>query len=72
MLGMNISGALREAVRKDGRTLKAMAESSGVDGGQLSRFMRDERSLTLESADKLIEALGLHCEFTKRKGRRSR
>lgn len=67
---MNISAALRDAIRIDGRSLNALARESGVDSGQLSRFMRDERSLTLDSADKLIVALGLKCELGKRDGRR--
>lgn len=69
---MNISAALREAIRADGRSLNTLGKLSGVDSGQLSRFMRSERSLTLDSVDKLIAALGLDCSISRRKGRQSK
>lgn len=67
---MSIVAALRDAIRTDGRSLNALAELSGVDSGQISRFMRDERSLTLDSADKLIAALGMEGKLSRLRVRR--
>lgn len=69
---MSIAAALRVAIQSDGRSLNALARESGVDSGQLSRFLRAERSLTVDSADMLIAALGLDCELVKGKRRRSK
>lgn len=47
------SEQLREAIRASEISLKELARRTGVDDGVLSRFMRGERSLTLDSVDKL-------------------
>ena len=40
-------------------TLTKLAEASGVDTGALSRFVRGQRSLTMDSVDSLGHALRL-------------
>ena len=66
-----INELLREAIERDGRSLSELARVSGVDKGQLSRFMRSERGLTLTSVDALLAALGVECRFVmRRKGGR--
>lgn len=50
---------IRNAVRSSGRSLAELSESCGLHHGQLSRFMRDERGLSLESAARLCEHLGI-------------
>ncbi len=57
--GSDLVGALKQAIVRSGLTLYQLAKRSGVSHGQLSRFMRDQRTLTLSSAAKVFEALGL-------------
>ena len=60
---------LQEAIERDGRSLSELARVSGVDKGQLSRFMRSQRGITVTSADALCAALGVECRLVKqRKG----
>lgn len=54
-----ISGVLRQAIANSGMSLNALAVETGVNHGQLSRFIRSERSLTLGSAERLAEYFGL-------------
>lgn len=56
---MDIVEQLREALRKAPDTHYAIGKAAGVDPGQISRFISGERSITLPTAAKLAEALGL-------------
>lgn len=70
--GMNMTTALRGAIEADGRALPVLAVASGTDKSQLSRFMRGERSVTLNTGDKLLAALGLECRLLRRRGGKSK
>ncbi len=61
-----LSETLREAIRRDGRSLFALANASGVDRGRLSRFFRGERELSLPAASMLCEVLGLELRPVRR------
>ena len=50
---------LQEAIRNNGLPLMEIARLAGITPGQLSRFMRDERTLTLPVADKVCRVVGL-------------
>jgi transcriptional regulator with XRE-family HTH domain len=50
---------LKEAVRESGLSLNQIEKASGVGREQLSRFLRDQRTLTLPAVAKLCKALGL-------------
>ena len=65
-----VSEAVREAIRASGLSLLALAQRSGVDAGVLSRFMRDERSMTLETLDRLAPDLGVR--LTAKRPRKTR
>lgn len=54
-----ISELLRQAVRDSGLSELAIAKRAGIDQSQLNRFQRKERGLTLASASKVADALGL-------------
>lgn len=56
---MSVSETLREAIRRDGRSLNQLARDSGCDDSVLSRFMRDERTITARVLDRLCNVLGL-------------
>lgn len=61
----NIVDALRKAIRESGLTHYRIAKDAGISPDQLDRFIRRERSLTIDTAAKVADVLGL--ELTKRK-----
>jgi transcriptional regulator with XRE-family HTH domain len=50
---------LRQAIRGSGHTLNQLSQQCGVGRDQLSRFLRGERDLTLETAARICRALHL-------------
>jgi DNA-binding phage protein len=50
---------IREAIRRDGRTLYRLARDSGVNSAVLGRFMRGERDFNLRTAERVCKAIGL-------------
>lgn len=64
-----ISEKLRAAIASDGRSITELAAAARIDHGQLGRFARGERDLTLRSADKLCAALGLRLTRAARRSR---
>jgi transcriptional regulator with XRE-family HTH domain len=56
---LDLAEQLRKAIAASGLSMNRLAQSSGVTQGQLSRFMRAERTLTLTAAGKLCAFLGL-------------
>jgi hypothetical protein len=55
----NVVDQLRKAVRDSGETQFAISESTGIAQGNLSKFLRGERSLTLENFTRLCQHLRL-------------
>jgi transcriptional regulator with XRE-family HTH domain len=51
---------IQQAIRDSGLTLGELGRTTGVSAGQLSRFLRGERMLSLPATAKLCEALRLH------------
>lgn len=62
--GKSLSDVLRAELRRE-ESLNAVAKATGLTRQSLSRFMRAERSLRLDLADKLAAHFGLQL----RKGR---
>src|ERR1700722_11300828 len=50
---------LKQAIRECGLSLSEIARRSGVDHPRLSRFLRDERTLTLPAAAKVCAVVGV-------------
>lgn len=50
---------LRDAIRDCEATLYRLAQKAGVDEASVRRFVTRERSLSLDSGARLVEALGL-------------
>jgi transcriptional regulator with XRE-family HTH domain len=48
---------LRDAIRQSGHSLNQLSQQCGVGRDRLSRFMRGERDLTLEAAEKVCRVL---------------
>jgi DNA-binding phage protein len=56
---MVASDVVRQAIEASGLSLAELARQAGINHGQLSRFMRGERSLTLATLDPLAKILRL-------------
>ncbi len=56
----DLESIVREFITSSGLSMREIQEASGVDSGQLSRFIRGERTLTLKTAGRLAECF----EFT--------
>jgi hypothetical protein len=54
--------ALRKAIKADPRTINALAVDAGIPVPVLWRFVERERSMTLDSAAALAEALDLELQ----------
>jgi transcriptional regulator with XRE-family HTH domain len=52
-------GQIQQAIRESGLSLSELGRVSGVSQGQLSRFIRSERILSLPAAARVCEALGI-------------
>ena len=50
---MTLADQLRNAIETSGLTLYRVAADAGIDYASIHRFCHGERSLSLESADKL-------------------
>jgi DNA-binding phage protein len=58
-VGVDLVSQIKEAIRGSGLSLNQIAERAGVGRDLLSRFMSDQRGLTLKTASAVCEALGL-------------
>jgi len=65
-----VSTSLRAAIQECGLTLYRLAKESGVDAAVLGRFVKNERDLNLQTADRICNALGLELRPTKREVKR--
>ena len=50
---------LRKAIVESGYTQNQLSELSGVNRAQINRFVKGERTLTLESAERIAKVLKL-------------
>lgn len=50
---------LREAIRNSGKTSYQLMAETGVSHGVILRFLKGERDIRMETADKLAVAVGL-------------
>ena len=56
---VDLAGDLRRAIRDSGLTPSRIAADADVDRGLMSRFVTGQRGVTLTTADRLCEVLGL-------------
>jgi hypothetical protein len=54
-----LSDMLRQAIAECGEALIGLERATGVDRASIRRFLRGERSLRLDKADRLAAHLGL-------------
>lgn len=55
----NWEDIFRVAIEKSDLTLKELGKRSKVDVSQLSRFMREERGLSIKTAEKVAKVVGI-------------
>jgi plasmid maintenance system antidote protein VapI len=67
-----ISEVIRQAILDSGLPLQQIAEKAGVERASLSRFVRGERTLRLDMADKLATYFGLVLRLTRRPVRQAK
>jgi len=65
-----LSDALRDAIRESGMTQDAIAREVDISAGIISRFMRAERSMTLDTAEKLCAYFKLELHGVVKRGRK--
>jgi hypothetical protein len=61
----NLEEAIRAAIRGSGVGVHQLGAFSTVDKGILSRFLRGQRSMTLATAGRVLEALGCTVEVSR-------
>jgi plasmid maintenance system antidote protein VapI len=66
----SMSEILRQAVRDSGLPLLRIAQAAGVERASLSRFVRGERTLRLDMADRLAAYFKLELRSKGKKGER--
>ncbi len=54
-----ISRQLRAMIEGRGLSARALGREAGVDSAVITRFLKDERGLTLDTLDRLADVLGL-------------
>ena len=59
MSELELAALLRQTIKDNGKSLNEVARECGISQPQLSRFVREERSLTLDSVEKLLRYFGL-------------
>jgi hypothetical protein len=50
---------VRDAIRRDNRSITRLARDAGVSQSQVSRFVSGQRSVTIGTMERLIGTLGL-------------
>jgi plasmid maintenance system antidote protein VapI len=63
---MTLTEQLREAVNSSGLTLYRVAVDAGLPYAVVHRFATSQRSISLETADKLAELFGMRLTRPKR------
>jgi transcriptional regulator with XRE-family HTH domain len=66
------TAAIKKAIAESGLPLREIARRSGVDVGVISRLIAGSRTPTLETADRIIDALGLDVELKPRQAKLDR
>ena len=66
-MSKDIQEQLREAIRKSELTCYRISQLAGVTESQLSYFINHQRSLTLDSAAKIADVLGLELKPTRKR-----
>jgi transcriptional regulator with XRE-family HTH domain len=56
---MSLSEQLRAVLRSEGKSIRRLARTVGVDRAGLSKFLSGQRQLSPATLDKIVSTLGL-------------
>lgn len=62
---------IRQVVEESGETPHTIAKGSGVDKGQLSRLLNRRRAISIETAERLLDYLGLEIVIQPKRRRKT-
>ena len=65
-----ITERIQEAIRSGGMSRYAISKATGIDQGLLCRFLKGQSSLSFETADKVLDALGMEVVIRPRRTRK--
>ena len=65
-----ITERIQEAIRSAAMSRYAISKATGIDQGLLCRFLKGQSSLSFETADKVLDALGLEILIRPRRTRK--
>ena len=68
----HVERLLLRAIRQSNLSIYRLAREAGISHSIIVRFLQKERSVTLQTAEKIATALGLRLELTEAKGRSKR
>jgi ribosome-binding protein aMBF1 (putative translation factor) len=63
MKAEDLAAVIREAIHASGKSAGQLAAASTVHKAVIARFLREDRSITVETAGKLLAALGCEVEI---------
>jgi len=64
--GAEVTKTLQQAIRDSDFSQSEVARRAGIDVGQVSRFLRGERGMTLATAAKVADVLGLDLRLVRK------
>ena len=70
MQGMGLLDDMRRAIETSDKTRYRIAQESGVPESGLSRLVNGQTAVTIETAERIAETLGLTIELRRRRRRR--
>jgi plasmid maintenance system antidote protein VapI len=59
MANGNVVTVVRDAIRRDNRSITRLARDAGVSQSQVSRFVSGQRGVTINTMERLLDSLGL-------------
>lgn len=66
MIIMNLTKTIQKAIETSGQSRESIARETGINRSVLSRFVRGQQGISLTTADKLADYLGLELKRKKR------
>jgi transcriptional regulator with XRE-family HTH domain len=60
----DLANAIRSVIKASGLSANELATYSTVDKGIIGRFLKGQRSITIETAQRILTALGCTVEIT--------
>ena len=70
MPGMGLLDDMRRAIETSGKSRYRIAQESGVPESGLSRLVNGQTAVTIETAERIAETLGLTIELRRKRRRR--